>query len=144
MSWFNYIGLTFIAVIVIPNIVYAVKCKNKPNNVNILRAIELFEQIGRYGSILFMIFNIPYTYLNFWFDGALLTYIIVNCIFLISYLVCWIIFADKSNMAKAVALSVLPSCIFLFSGAMLVNIPLLLFAIIFAAFHIIISCKNIE
>ena len=46
MEWFNVFGLVFIVVIMIPNIVFAVRCKdgfeNRWNN----KAIEIVEQIG--------------------------------------------------------------------------------------------------
>lgn len=79
-----------------------------------------------------MIFNIPYTYFDFWFNGAFLTYIIVNSLLCVAYLVCWVVFWNKTHLAKAISLSVLPSCIFTFSGIMLTNIPLIVFSIIFA------------
>ncbi len=64
MSWFNYYGLAIMAVIMIPNIIYAVKKKNDGNDYH-NKAVEIFEQIGRYGCMFLMIFNIPYTYFNF-------------------------------------------------------------------------------
>ena len=43
MEWFNVLGLIFIAVIMIPNVVFAIKCKdgfdNKWNN----KYVELFR-----------------------------------------------------------------------------------------------------
>ena len=61
------------AIIMIPNIVYAVKHKDNASANGINKAIIIAEQIGRYGCFVFMIFNIPYTYFNFWFEyGAIL------------------------------------------------------------------------
>lgn len=142
MSWFNYIGLVIIVVILIPNIIYAIKNKGEFQNKYKNKLAEIFEQIGRYGCFALMIFNIPYTYFNFWFNGALITYIVVNALLCVAYLICWAIFWNKSHIAKAIWLSLLPSCIFLFSGIILSNIPLLAFACIFAPCHILISCKN--
>lgn len=144
MSWFNYVGLIVIVVIMIPNIIYAVKHKDGFQNRYINKTAEIFEQIGRYGCFFLMIFNIPYTYFNFWFYGAFITYIIVNSLLCIAYLVCWEIFWNKSCLIKAILLSLLPSCIFLFSGVMLANIPLIIFASIFAHCHILINCKNAD
>ena len=46
MEWFNVFGLIFIAVIMIPNVVFAIKCKggfeNKWNN----KYVEVTEQVG--------------------------------------------------------------------------------------------------
>lgn len=49
MKWLNVFGLAFIVVIMIPNIIFAIKCKdgfeNKWNN----KLVEFIEQIGRFG-----------------------------------------------------------------------------------------------
>lgn len=143
MGWFNYYGLAVMAVIMIPNIVYAVKNKN-PVNIYHNKAVEVFEQIGRYGCMIFMIFNIPYTYFNFWFDYALIFYLSVNGALCIAYLIFWAVCWNNNGKLKALSLSILPSLIFLFSGVVLANIPLMAFAVLFAINHIIISYKNVS
>ncbi|MCM1042619.1 MAG: hypothetical protein NC350_00175 [Corallococcus sp.] len=144
MDWFNYIGLAIIVVIMVPNIVYAVKCKEGFSSVYKNKAAEVFEQIGRYGCFVLMIFNIPYTYLGFWFDGALYVYITVNACLCAAYVIIWAVFRNKTHLARAVTLSVLPSLVFLFSAIVLANIPLAVFAAVFAPCHILISCKNAQ
>lgn len=143
MGWFNYYGLAIMAVIMIPNIVYAVKNKN-PVNTYHNKAVEISEQIGRYGCMVFMIFNIPYTYFNFWFDYALIVYLSVNGALCVAYLTFWAVCWNNNGKLKALSLSVLPSLIFLFSGVILANIPLMAFAVLFAINHIIISYKNVS
>lgn len=130
------------AVIMLPNIVYAVKHKNDVKNTYRNRAAEIFEQTGRYGCFVFMIFNIPYTYFNFWFDYALGVYLSVNSILCLVYYFFWSVCWNRNGKLKALSLSILPSCIFLFSGVMLLSIPLLAFAVVFAVCHIFISYKN--
>ncbi len=141
MTWFNYYGLAVMAVIMIPNIIYAVKHKNGENKYS-NKAVEILEQIGRYGCFTFMIFNIPYTYFNFWFDYALIVYLSVNSGLCLSYLFFWVICWNRNDKLKALTLSVIPSCVFLFSGIVLAYIPLIAFSVIFAICHIFISCKN--
>ena len=46
-------------------------------------------------------------------------------------------------MTKALLLSIIPSGIFVFSGVIIVSIPLLVFSALFAVTHILISVKNI-
>lgn len=140
MGWFNCYGLIIMAVIMIPNIVYALKHKALAPYSN--KAVTAVEQIGRYGCFVLMIFNIPYTYFNFWFDCALAVYLSVNGIILTSYLIFWIICRNRQDKLKALSLSILPACIFLFSGIVLAYIPLIVFAILFGASHIFISYKN--
>lgn len=142
MTWFNYYGIIFIAVIMIPNIVFAVKNKDGYLNTYQNKAAEIFEQIGRYGCFVLMIFNIPYTYIGFYFPFAQIVYVIVNAVLVLSYCVIWIILWKNSGIVKALLLSVIPSIVFLFSGIMIASIPLIIFAVIFAVMHILISLKN--
>ena len=67
MSWFNYIGLIIIAVIMIPNVVFAMTNKDGFENKYKNKSVETLEQIGRFACFILMIFNIPYTYFGFWF-----------------------------------------------------------------------------
>ena len=78
MGWFNYYGLAVMAAIMIPNVVYAVTHKGEAPEAYRNRAAIIAEQIGRYGCFVFMIFNVPYTYFNFWFGCALTVYLSVN------------------------------------------------------------------
>ena len=142
MDWFNYYGLIIMAIIMLPNIIYAVKHKDDASTNYNNKAVIIAEQIGRYGCFAFMIFNIPYSYFNFWFDYAIIVYLAVNGGLCLAYLIFWIICRNKSGKLRALALSVIPSCIFIFSGVMLLNIPLICFAVIFAVSHILISYKN--
>lgn len=95
MGIFNYIGLTIIILIMIPNIVFALTNKDGFNNHYNNKIVEILEQIGRYGCFIFMMVNVPYTYFNFWFNNAKLVYIIVNFILVFLYLLFWIVFLEK-------------------------------------------------
>ena len=142
MEWFNVFGLVFIVVIMIPNIVFAVRCKygfeNKWNN----KAIEIIEQIGRFGCFGFMIFNIPGTWFGWWSDEAFAIYLLVNSLLIVLYCVIWIICWRKNNVFRALALSIIPSIVFLFSGVMSRSILLIIASILFFPTHILISYKN--
>lgn len=142
MSWFNYYGLIAVAIILIPNVISAVVDKsvfeNKYNN----KAILALEQTGRYGCMAFMVFNIPYTYFNFWFTHALIVYLIVNGALLVQYILGWIVFRKGRNTAKMLWLSTIPTALFLFSGVMLLSVPLIFLAVIFGIGHITINFKN--
>ena len=142
MNWFNIYGLIFIVIIMIPNIIFAVKCKddfvNKYNN----KFVELFEQIGRFGSFIFMIFNIPKTYFGFYFNNGLILYLIVDSILVTLYCLIWAICFKKPSVFRALSLSIIPSILFLYSGVMIRSILLIIFSLIFAPCHILISYKN--
>lgn len=142
MGWFNYYGLIFIAVIMVPNIFYALKSRQVSGSRFTNKALETAEQIGRYGCMALMIFNIPYTYFGFWFEGAIAVYISVNAVLCLVYCILWVIFFNRERKVKALSLSVIPTLVFVFSGCMLADIPLIVFAVVFGVCHIYISYKN--
>ncbi len=142
MTWFNYFGLIIVVVIMLPNIVYAVTCKEGFQNAYRNQPAEIIEQIGRYGCMAFMIFNIPYTWFGYWFANAETVYLAVNFTLAAAYCLIWIVFWKRQGICKAVLLSVIPSLIFLFSAAVIASIPLGVFAVIFTVCHILISVKN--
>lgn len=142
MSWFNPYGLAVMLVIMVPNIIFAFKNQdgftNKYNN----RAVEIFEQIGRYGCFVMMVINIPGTYLGFSFPGALALYLITDGLLLFLYCLIWYLMRNRPGIIRSLALSVLPSMVFLVSALLLAYWPLLIFALIFSVFHVLLSYKN--
>lgn len=142
MSWFNYYALAIIVMILLPNIVYAITHKEGFSNAYHNKTVTVLEQIGRYGCMAFMVFNIPYTCFGFWFEHALAVYLSVNGGLCLAYLVFWAVCWTKNGKLKALSLSVLPSAVFLFSGVVVANIPLIVFAVLFGANHILLSYKN--
>jgi len=142
MRWFNIYGLVFIAIIMIPNIIFSIKVKDGFDNLWINKPMEIMEQIGRFSCFGFMIINIPGTWFGFLSDEFFAIYIIIDCIIVVVYCMIWIIFFNKNSVFRAIALSVLPSVLFLFSGVMSRSILLIVGAVIFAPCHIFISYKN--
>ncbi|MCQ4023159.1 MULTISPECIES: hypothetical protein [unclassified Ruminococcus] len=142
MNWLNLYGLIFMAVIMVPNIIVSVKRKdlfvNKYNN----KTIIMLEQVGRFSSFILMVINIPYLCLGYFFNNAETIYIITNAVLCFLYCLCWLLFRGKSCVFKSLALSVLPSVMFIFSGIITLNIPLIVASVIFTFCHITISYKN--
>ena len=142
MEWFNAFGMFLIIVIMIPNIMFMIKCKdgldNKWNN----KYVEIIEQVGRFGCFGFMIINIPGTWFGLWSDEAFALYLIIDTILLILYCVIWIITFKKGSVFRALALSIIPSILFLFSGIMSRSVLLIIASLFFAPSHIVISYKN--
>lgn len=142
MEWINIFGVIFITIIMVPNIIYALKCRdgfvNKWNN----KVIEIIEQIGRFGCFGFMVVNIPGTWPGWWSDEAFAMYLIVNSLLIILYCIIWIICFRKNTVFRALALSIIPSVIFVFSGIMSRSILLIVASLLFAPAHILISYKN--
>lgn len=144
MEWFNVFGLIFIAIIMIPNIVFALKRKDGFENKWGNKFVEIIEQIGRFGCFGFMIINIPGTFFGWWSDEAFALYLIVNIILVTLYCAIWIICFKKNSIFRALALSILPSVSFLFSGIMSRSVLLIIASILFAPSHILISYRNAE
>ncbi|MGN0628432.1 MAG: hypothetical protein ACI4IW_02260 [Oscillospiraceae bacterium] len=142
MNWINIFGLAFMIIIMIPNVIFAVKCKDGFENLWKNRAVELLEQIGRFGCFGFMVFNISGTWFGFVSDEAFAVYLMVDSLLVALYCVIWALCFKKNSIFRALALSVLPSVIFLFSGIMLRSVLLIAAAVIFAPCHILISYKN--
>mgnify|MGYP006912481114 FL=1 len=142
MEWLNVFGLVMVAVIMIPNILFAMKCKdgfvNKWNN----KSVETVEQIGRFGCFGFMIINIPRTWFGWWSDEAFAVYLVVDAVLVTLYCVIWAVCFRKSSVFRALALSIIPSVLFLFSGIMSRSILLTIAAVLFAPSHILISYQN--
>ena len=142
MEWINIYGLIFIVIIMIPNIIFAVKCKDGFENKRSNKFVEITEQIGRFGCFGFMIINIPKTWLGWRSDEAFAVYLIVDAILVLFYCAIWIVCFKKNSVFRALSLSVIPSILFLFSGIMSRSVLLFVAAIIFAPSHIAISYKN--
>ena len=122
----------------------AIKCKdgfdNKWNN----KYVEVTEQVGRLGCFGFMIINIPGTWFGWWSDEAFALYLIVDTILVMLYCAIWIICFKKNSVFRALALSIIPSMLFLFSGIMSRSVLLIIASVLFAPSHIMISYKNVK
>ena len=142
MSWFNFIGLIFVAVILIPNIIFAAKNKDGFQNFYHNKFVEIFEQIGRFGCFITMFLTPPFLNLGFKINGAKTAYIITGAVLVALYCLGWIIFGKENSIRKSLALSIIPSLLFIESGLLSLNFPLIILSLIFAPCQIIISYKN--
>lgn len=145
MVKFNPWGFLFLSIIMIPNIIFAIKNKEAFENSiqkKWFKILEIFEQIGRYGCFFCMMFNISGTYFGFSSNYSFRIYLIINGILIFSYCLIWIPHFRKNNLFRGISLSVIPSIIFLFSGIISKSILLIIFSIIFAPCHIAISILN--
>ncbi len=142
MEWINVYGAIFMVLIMVPNIIYALKCKDGFENKWKNKIVEKIEQIGRFGCFGFMVVNIPGTWFGWWSDEAFVLYLIVNLVLIALYCMIWMICFRKNTIFRALALSIIPSLVFLFSGIMSRSVLLIVSAVIFAPAHILISYRN--
>lgn len=144
MEYINVFGLVFMAVIMVPNIIFAIRNKEGLINRYQNKALETVEEIGRYGCFVFMIFRIPSLTFGWWSDEAFAIYLVVDAILVLLYCLIWALCFRKESLFRSLSLSIIPSIVFLFSGIMMRSIPLILFSLLFAPSHITISVKNVK
>lgn len=140
-NWINLFGGVIVLLILIPNIIYALKNKEEtPEKSNII--IRIIEQVGRYACMLLMI--VPLFVGEFGFSPLefMFNYLIGNLILLVFYYIFWVLFAKNKSLDKALALAAIPTLIFINSAISVKHWTLLVFALLFGASHIYITYKN--
>lgn len=142
MEWINIYGLLFVIAILIPNILYAVTCKDGFENKYHNKLIEVLEQLGRFGCMGFMVVSIPTLHNEHWFNEMKAVYLILGAVIAVLYWLGWGVSWKENSVRKALLLSILPSILFLECGILTLNIPLIILAVVFAIGHITLSYKN--
>ena len=111
MECINLFGLVFVAVIMVPNVIFALKCRDGFANRWHHPIVETLEQVGRFGCLGLMIVNIPGTCFGWWSDEAFALYLAVDAALVILYCAIWmILFRRKSMFRRWRSLSFHLSC----------------------------------
>lgn len=166
----NWFGVITVILILIPNIVYAVKCRGEKNLCN-NKPLNILEQIGRFGSMFFLIVYIgPKDGFGFGSVFEFLTYLFGNICLILAYWCTWVayfmrigvfrkkvagadgptaVFVAGSEQVQRIkglkyTLAVLPAVLFLLDGICLMYYPLAICAVIFAIAHIGVTHVNIK
>lgn len=143
MGWINFFGLIIVILIILPNIIYACKNKNNKNNCT-NRIMNVLEQIGRYGCMLLMVFNIGIDKFGFNSDEAFVIWLFAIPFLLLLYWIFWLFYFKAHSIEVALALAIIPSVIFVFNGIILRHWLLIIFGVIFSVSHIYITYQNNE
>lgn len=141
MGWLNVFGLILVILLLIPNIIYAIKVKDQ-KNLCTSKLMNILEQLGRYACMFLMVFNIGIAELGFASVGAFLIYGIGNVLLMVAYWITWMLYFHKKTFGKQIALAVLPTCLFLLSGITMQHYLLILFGTVFGVGHIYVTIKN--
>lgn len=141
MNWLNIFGLIFVVLLLIPNIIYARKAKNQENKCT-NKFMNTLEQIGRYGCMFLMVFNIGIAEFGFQSVGLFLVYLLGNTLLMIFYWILWMLYFNKRTYWKKILLAIIPTCLFLLSGITMLHYLLILFGIIFGIGHIYVTSKS--
>ena len=142
-GWINLFGGVIVILMLIPNIVYALRNRAEQNRCT-NKFMNVLEQVGRYGCIVLMWFPLLVWKLGFKSVPEMLLYFVGNGALLLAY---WLVFArymKARTVRRAMALAILPACIFLLSGLLLRHWLLAGFALLFAVGHIYVTAMNIK
>lgn len=134
-GWINIFGAGIVLLVLIPNIIYASKYKRTTLIVEVSNYLSICEQIGRYACIVLMWLPLFVWKFGFGSSGAMLLYLIANGFLVLNYYLFWVIYSRKKTLAKAMALAIIPSVIFLLSGVLLHHWCLVVAAIVFSFAH---------
>ena len=140
-GWINVFGAVIVVLMLIPNIVYAIKNKGE-KNLCANRFMNVVEQVGRYACIVLM--WLPLLVWKFGFASVLdmMLYMACNGLLLAAYWITFAFYMKRRSVRLALVLAVLPACIFLLSGILLQHWLLAGFAVVFAIGHIYVTYKN--
>lgn len=140
-GWIHSFGLCLVIGILIPNIIYWRKGGQFESHYN-KKVVILAEQLGRYLSMFFIVFNIGIWNTNVYSTWMLFIYYVGSILLLIAYYIIWIMFYKNRMLWKSMSLAILPTAIFLLSGIANRKYILILSAILFGASHIYITYQN--
>ena len=140
-NWINIFGGVVVALMLIPNIIYALKNNEETSEKSNIVA-RMTEQVGRYACMLLMI--VPLFVGEFGFSPLelMFNYLIGNFILLVFYYIFWVLYSKSKSLDKALALAVIPALIFINSAISVKHWTLLVFALIFGVSHIYITYIN--
>ncbi len=141
LGFLNLMGLILVVLLLIPNIVYAIKFKGQ-NNKCTNKVMNILEQIGRYACMFLMVFNIGIAEFGFGSKEAFLIYLFGNPILMILYWLIWVLYFVNQTYPKQIALAVIPTLLFLLSGLTMGHWLLVVFAVVFGVSHIYVTNKN--
>ena len=142
-GWINLFGAMFVILLIITNILYAVKNKGEKNHC-INRFMNFLEQVGRYGCILLMWFPLLVWKFGFASVIEMVLYCVGNPALLATYWVLFAAYRKKKTACLAICLAVIPFCVFLLSGILLRHWLLFGFAAAFAISHVYVTSKNVK
>ena len=140
-GWISLFGAVIVIIMLIPNIIYAKRNGNFENKCT-NRVMNFIEQIGRCGCIILMWLPLFVWKFGFSSTGMLLIYLLGNGLLLLLYILFWMSYFKKESPIKAMALAIIPSCIFLLSGLLLRHWTLAVFAVLFGLGHIYVTVVN--
>lgn len=137
----NPLGIAIILLMMAPNVIFALRHRDMENKCK-NRLINLLEQIGRYGCLVLMIICIGLDKFGFGSVEDFLIYLFGSALLLLAYFIFWILYGKSPSRKKALALTIIPCCLFLLCGVTLRQWPLVVFAVFFCVCHVCVTLSN--
>lgn len=141
MEWLNVFNFIVVILMLIPNTIYAYKNKGLKNNCT-NKLMNIVEQIGRYGSMFLMVFNINIAEMGFTSDSSFTIWLVCTGALLLFYWFFWVLYSTKYRFTLAISLAIIPSIIFIFTGIMSRHWLLVIFGITFSMGHLYVTYQN--
>lgn len=140
-STFNLYGLIFVVILLVPNILFAIKYKKNEKLYGKENKLYITREILKYLCLLLLIVNVPVITIGFKFNFAPTVMILSMVLLIIAYLSVFI-FYNKSLFKKDIILSLILNVVFIVFGLFLLSSLVTLFAIISIVLNIFISKKH--
>lgn len=140
-GWINLFGGFVVIIMLIPNVIYAVKNKGTENKCSNI-VFNIIEQIGRYSSMALMVFPLLIWEFGFQSVPAMILFFLCDTVLLLVYLLIWRLYFIKPVLKTALYLAVIPTLIFLISGILLRHWLLVLATVLFGIGHIYVTIEN--
>lgn len=131
----NIFGGVIVALMLIPNIVYAVRFRGAENKCT-SRVLNALEQVGRYASMALMVLPLGVWEFGFASVAGMLVYLLGNGALLLSYYILWAVWFRRQSAGVSMALAVVPTLILLLSAFALRHWLLAVAAAAFGVGHI--------
>lgn len=141
MDFINIYGIITVIIMLAPNIIFALKNKEQKNKCK-SKVINTLEQVGRYGSMLLMAFNIGFLGTGFKDQYVFTVWLIGTAVLLSAYLFCWALYLKNQKFIYTAYLTIIPGVIFIFSGLSQSHWLLVILGAVFAFSHVIVTYKN--
>ena len=140
-GWINLIGAAIVIIMLIPNIIFAVRYKDMENKCH-NRFMNILEQVGRYTCFILMWMPLFVWKFGFASIAELFIYVLGNGALLMAYLIVWVFYFKKPTLAIAMSLAIIPTVIFFLSGVLLRHWFLVAGAVLFGIGHLYVTYEN--
>lgn len=142
-GWINWINMMAVVYLFLINMIMFRKGLSDSFNSKHL-TVNIFEQIGRYGCMVLMIFPIFTRDWEFGFDSVteMLIWVCLTTLLLVIYSLLWV---KKANGGAGIlyGLAIVPGILFLLNGILLRHPALIAVSLVFGIFHFIIVKENV-